>query len=255
MFLLFVSTFAKAALKDETVLFSVENFPPLHAKIPSGEIVGIHKNLADEIFKRLKIDLEHVQFPYARALKLADEGKIGLIQDDEVQKTVENEQYYYPIPGVSVEIKIWTQNMNLNIPETPEQFSGKSFITVRNWPLGQLDEILNENNKDIQLYQVHTPRSAVQMFFLGKRADYLVTYVRPYDLMIKQLNVDVPDVKSKSIHKSYGYSFSIPKKYPYAKELYTKIKQEYEMMVQEGLIDEKQIMLKTDDPYKYFYEK
>ena len=239
-----------ADLKDETIIFSGIPFPPFVARGENSQLIGTHINLSKKVFEHLGLSLEILEIPYARALDMIKKGEIGIVQciDDRIDGKSPN--YYFPAFSVPLTTSAYSTNPDVTLSKHFDSFLGKSVLIVKDWPIGPYSEIINEQNPSMKVESIPAPSSAVRMIY-GNRADILVIFDIPFDMITKQYNLQSEQLRKVVLFDNYGSTFCIPKTYPYAVELSEALKRGFAELTERGIIDKEQLILVGDNPQKY----
>lgn len=209
------------------VIYAAVHYPPLWV-VDKQKVTGLQKDVTDRLSEVTGINIQVKAIPYSRTKILLPKGDIALLP---VAYTLDQahikDSFIYPIPDIILTINTYSKgNLPANFKK-PEDFTNKSVIVVRGWPLGTFDALLDKSI-NLKLYKTNSVEGAVGMF-LANRADYLVLYKDPYNRLKEQHPKpnDFKDVKTNFLINLYTNTWAIPKSYPYKDELYQKLQEGY----------------------------
>lgn len=219
---------------QEKVKHGFLSFEPWWIVAKDKTISGIHYDAAKLIYERAGIDVEFSLYPYARLLHVLKNGGTAFITYGDNPAVNRNEVVETCVPGVLVTLSSFS--IDKEIPNTMEEYEGRSVIAIRGWPLGPYQPMLE--NKKIKVNQVGTLTSALNMLKLG-RAEFLITTDLPLEIEANKIGFDFQTLTRKEVFRTNGFFASMPLSYKGDRTLCSRVRGAAEELISEGKLDRK----------------
>ena len=229
--LLLVSMSVSATEKTYTHGFL--NFPPFFTNEAGKEQLGhwgLGREMMNEVYANAGLNVKWVELPYARLLTAVKQGDYTF---HNIGPNLE-EFVYYPIPGGTLNISVYHNGSQDQLPQKPEEFevSGKRIAMVRAWPALGYESLFKSEKTN--LTKVDRPRQGIEMLKRG-RIDFFITLRDPVEMLPPKV---LQGLEHKDLMSITGFYTSVPKKHPNAKEVAERITKSFNDLKAKGIIFE-----------------
>lgn len=215
-------------------------FPPYWGKT-DGQISGLHARLSQRLYQQAGLNVTMESVPYARIHRLILPENVAVVAYGANADT--NDRFLFPLPQTSIELRIY----GLNGPpvDTLKPLEGKRIAIKRGFPLGGYTKELKQEK--YHTVATNSVEQAIRLLFLG-RVDYIITLDDPFQKDIRKLNPGTHKIWSRTLEKLQGWPIVVVKSHPRANELYAKIKQAYDDLLESGevIYQNERLLLKED---------
>lgn len=221
-------------------------FPPYWQE-PNSPFTGLHHRLAEAVYRHAGLDVEFVHVPYQQMRFQVEQGKVAFINYGEIKNVNTQDILHVCVPPTKITLRVYYLKDNLPQISRPDAFSGKKVIILHGLPLGEYESL--KNNPQITFMRPRTIEAALKGLLIG-RGDYLIVFD---NLMINadltNVNNQLNTLKSYPLYTMLGYPITTPKSYSNGEKLCHKVRQSYNQLVAEGIINKTQKVLTTDLHY------
>lgn len=234
----------KLAAQDSPLLHYTLYYPP-YWDHDGKAITGYHARLSKAIYEKAELNVEMHSVPYARISEFLLPDDVAIVAYGGNPKT--DHKLLFPLPQTSIRLKAYSLKSH-EVPSKLEEFANTRVSIKRGYPLGSFEAM--RRHKTIELIEANTVAQAIQLLLIG-RVDYLVTLDDPYRKDIQTVDARNQQIWSQTLETLDGWPIAVIKSHPQAKSIYTKIKEAYEALRQDGTISYRnQRLLLSSDSYE-----
>ena len=218
-------------------------FPPYWQQIGEHTFSGTHYRLAQALYQHANLTVKFINTPYQRMQFQVAQGKVPFINYGEKAGQHTEELFHICVPPTEIRLKVYYVKEQLEKIYELSDFDHKNVIIVHGLPLGEYESI-----KDNETINFMTPRTidAAMTGLKQGRGDYFITFDNLMNNVDKYFQEQSLSLKSYPLYTLLGYPIVTPKSYPNGKPLCDKVRQSYDQLVVEGVIDSKRKILKSD---------
>lgn len=205
----YAATTIHYAVSDQAVLTTKTNAQGLAAN----PLLSV----AEELFKRAKLDWESEQYPAARMFQQLSEGEsnFSILVNSPILAScclVGN------IPVITTELRVYRKKETEPVLLT-KGLAGKQVITLRGYSYGPLKSFIANPNNHVSVYPTATHTSAFAML-TRQRADYVLNYKQPsIEVLGKH---PIKDIQFETLQEISLY-LVLNKNYPNAQDVLLKL--------------------------------
>lgn len=215
-------------------------YPPYWDSTES-PITGLHAKLSRRLYTQANLDIKMESVPYARIHQRLFPDDVSIAAYGANPLT--DHFFLFPIPQTRIELKIY--GLHSEPVNILAELVGKNVAIKRGFPLGAYEVIREE--KKYNTVSTNSVEQAIRLLLI-ERVDYIITLDDPFLKDIKKIDLKGKKIWSRSLEILDGWPIAIVKTHPRANELYEKIKQAYEELLEAGVITYKnQRLLLTED--------
>lgn len=188
-------------------------------------------SVAEELFKRAKLDWESQQYPAARMFQKLSEGEANfsiLVNSP----TLASCCLVGNIPVITTELRVY-RNKGTEPVLLTKGLAGKQVITLRGYSYGPLKSFIANPNNHVSAYPTATHTSAFAML-TKQRADYVLDYKQPsIEVLGKH---PIKDIQFETL-KEVSLYLVLHRNYPNAQDVLLKLERIIKEMDIDAILD------------------